>query len=70
MLTRDYLSITMSILTNANTGNNKMNEVRKELLIILSKIQNKPEYINQDIMSFAGFCNDEELAEYINQKAL
>jgi len=42
---------------------------QQALLNVLSKIQNQPFYRNQDIMTFASFCNDaKELLSYVQSK--
>lgn len=42
---------------------------QQALLNVLSKIQNQPFYRNQDIMTFAGFCDDGlELLTYVQSK--
>ncbi len=42
-------------------------EIRQELMAQLTKIQNRPENLDRDIMTFAGMCNNEELAEHIKR---
>lgn len=42
---------------------------REELLGLLTQIQNQPFYRNQDIMTFAGFCETpKELLFYVQNK--
>ena len=38
---------------------------RAALLAVLATIQNGPSYAHQDIMSFAGLCSRDEVAEHI-----
>ncbi|GEP07394.1 hypothetical protein [Methylobacterium oxalidis] len=38
---------------------------RQTLLRVLTTIQNSPRYADQDIMSFAGMCTTDEVAEHI-----
>ena len=42
--------------------------MRSQLLKELTQIQNTEKYINQDIMTFAGFLDNDELEEYIKQR--
>lgn len=38
---------------------------RSSLLEILACVQNSPEHVNRDIMTFAGFLNDEKLTDHV-----
>ena len=40
---------------------------RDELMAELIKIQNRPENWDRDIVTFAGMCNDQELAQHIER---
>lgn len=42
-------------------------KTRDELMQELVSIQNLPENWGRDIVTFSGFCNDQELAEHIER---
>lgn len=42
-----------------------MTSKRQDLLKALSQIQNHPACVNQDIMTFTGFMNDDEVMAHI-----
>jgi hypothetical protein len=46
-----------------------MTERRKHLLEVLGSIQNHPFNQSRDIMTFAGMCNEAELAEHVARHA-
>lgn len=41
---------------------------RQELMKELTKVQNHKMFQNQDIMTFTGFLNDQELVKYVADK--
>lgn len=44
-----------------------LTETRKDLLAALCQIQNHPACVNQDIMTFTGFMNDDEVRAHIER---
>lgn len=46
-----------------------MTTKRQKFLELLSFVQNSPEFAHQDIMTFAGFLDDVELASHIVSNA-